>query len=89
MYIFEGTATDDHDKLHLMQPILGLYAALFAIYFYVHKGANLLVAEGLLCEGARTPPPPPVWWLYASWGGSMVLAGTVAVCFPGLLGRAR
>ena len=52
-------------------------------------GVNALVAEGLLCEGARTPPPPPVWWLYASWGGSMVLAGTVAVCFPGLLGRAR
>ena len=45
--------------------------------FHVHKGVNLLVAEGLLCEEARTPPPPPVWWLYASWKSGAASLGLV------------
>ena len=30
LYVFEGQATDDRDKLHLMLPILGMYAVLYA-----------------------------------------------------------
>ena len=30
VYVFEGNATDDRDKLHLKLPMLGLYAGLYA-----------------------------------------------------------
>jgi len=64
LYVFEGEATDERDKVHLMPPVLGLYAKLYAEHLAQKERAQkessavALAATGSAERGIEPSPFP-------------------------------
>ena len=85
LYVFAGNATDEGDKLHLVAPILGLYAGMYAHHMQ-HAHANFTTDEPI-AGSEMSPPESPV--LSPTSGGDLAEASTGGLAETSMTSRRR